>query len=51
MNDIHQFVPNYHRLSQAEADWAKAHPEDQGGHAYVEKFNQLDSLVGKTGIR
>ncbi|GEP74415.1 tRNA (adenosine(37)-N6)-threonylcarbamoyltransferase complex dimerization subunit type 1 TsaB [Weissella thailandensis] len=37
MNDIHQFVPNYHRLSQAEADWAKAHPEDQGGHAYVEK--------------
>lgn len=37
MNDIHQFVPNYHRLSQAEADWAKAHPEDQGGHAYVGK--------------
>ena len=37
INDIHQFVPNYHRLSQAEADWAKAHPEDQGGHAYVEK--------------
>ena len=37
MDDIHQFVPNYHRLSQAEADWAKAHPEDQGGHAYVEK--------------
>lgn len=37
MADIHQFVPNYHRLSQAEADWAKAHPEDRGGHTYVEK--------------
>ncbi|SCC01142.1 tRNA (adenosine(37)-N6)-threonylcarbamoyltransferase complex dimerization subunit type 1 TsaB [Weissella bombi] len=37
MADIHQFVPNYHRLSQAEADWAKAHPEDHGGHTYVEK--------------
>ncbi len=23
---IHQFVPNYLRLSQAEVDWAKAHP-------------------------
>jgi tRNA A37 threonylcarbamoyladenosine modification protein TsaB len=37
MNDIHQFVPQYHRLSQAEADWAKAHPNDKGGHTYVEK--------------
>lgn len=37
MNEIHQFVPQYHRLSQAEADWAKAHPNDEGGHTYVEK--------------
>ena len=34
--DIHQFVPNYYRLSQAEADWAKAHP-DAGDGIYVEK--------------
>ena len=32
---IHQFVPNYHRLSQAEADWARAHPEEEVG--YVER--------------
>ncbi|MDA5458026.1 tRNA (adenosine(37)-N6)-threonylcarbamoyltransferase complex dimerization subunit type 1 TsaB [Weissella confusa] len=36
MTDIHQFVPNYYRLSQAEADWAKAHP-DAGDGVYVEK--------------
>lgn len=35
MDDIHQFVPNYHRLSQAEADWARAHPEEEVG--YVER--------------
>lgn len=27
MDDIHQFVPNYLRVTQAEADWLKAHPE------------------------
>ena len=36
MTDIHQFVPNYYRLSQAEADWAKAQP-DAGDGVYVEK--------------
>lgn len=35
VDDIHQFVPNYHRLSQAEADWARAHPEEEVG--YVER--------------
>lgn len=35
IDDIHQFVPNYHRLSQAEADWARAHPEEEVG--YVER--------------
>jgi len=34
-DDIHQFVPNYHRLSQAEADWARVHPE--GEATYVER--------------
>ncbi|MBM7616788.1 tRNA threonylcarbamoyl adenosine modification protein YeaZ [Weissella uvarum] len=37
MDDIHRFVPNYHRLSQAEADWAKANP-DAGTTDYVEKI-------------
>lgn len=37
INDIHQFVPKYHRLSQAEADWARAHP-DAGDVDYVEKL-------------
>jgi len=35
IDDIHQFVPNYHRLSQAEADWVRAHPEEEVG--YVER--------------
>ncbi|RRG18589.1 tRNA (adenosine(37)-N6)-threonylcarbamoyltransferase complex dimerization subunit type 1 TsaB [Weissella viridescens] len=37
MDDIHRFVPKYHRLSQAEADWARAHP-DAGDADYVEKL-------------
>lgn len=37
MAAIHQFVPNYYRLSQAEADWAKAHP-DVVDDNYVEKL-------------
>lgn len=35
MAAIHQFVPNYLRLSQAEADWAVKHP-DAGDADYVE---------------
>ncbi|KRN32311.1 tRNA (adenosine(37)-N6)-threonylcarbamoyltransferase complex dimerization subunit type 1 TsaB [Weissella halotolerans] len=37
MTAIHQFVPNYHRLSQAEADWAQAHP-GASNDGYVEKI-------------
>lgn len=34
--DITSFVPNYLRLTQAEADWRKQHPEEDAG-SYVEK--------------
>jgi len=37
MAAIHQFVPNYYRLSQAEADWAKANPNVMNDN-YVEKL-------------
>lgn len=37
MMAIHQFVPNYHRLSQAEADWAQTHP-GASNEGYVEKI-------------
>lgn len=36
IDDIHRFVPEYHRLSQAEADWAKANP-NVGDQVYVEQ--------------
>lgn len=36
LSDIHQFVPKYLRLSQAEVDWAKAHP-GVSNHGFVEK--------------
>lgn len=35
--DITSFVPNYLRLTQAEADWRKQHPEEDAG-SYVEKI-------------
>ncbi|MDR3190385.1 MAG: tRNA (adenosine(37)-N6)-threonylcarbamoyltransferase complex dimerization subunit type 1 TsaB [Lactobacillaceae bacterium] len=37
VDDIHQFVPNYLRVTQAEADWQKAHP-DARNQDYVEKI-------------
>jgi tRNA threonylcarbamoyl adenosine modification protein YeaZ len=36
-DDVHTFVPEYHRLSQAEADWAAKH-EDMGNDRYVERI-------------
>jgi tRNA threonylcarbamoyl adenosine modification protein YeaZ len=33
---VHTFVPNYHRLSQAEAEWAAKH-QDTGNRNYVER--------------
>ncbi len=36
IDEIHQFVPNYLRVTQAEADWLKAHPE-ANHETYVEQ--------------
>ena len=37
VTDVNDFVPNYLRLTQAEADWKKQHPEEDAG-SYVEKI-------------
>lgn len=38
IKDIHSFVPNYLRLTKAEADWKKNNPEEEET-SYVEKFD------------
>ncbi|MFD1317070.1 tRNA (adenosine(37)-N6)-threonylcarbamoyltransferase complex dimerization subunit type 1 TsaB [Loigolactobacillus zhaoyuanensis] len=38
VTDIHGFVPNYLRMTEAETNWLKQHPDNEGHEPYVEEI-------------